>query len=39
MADLAQCFHWQPSELKAMPIDEAMMWHAEAILRNTPQKE
>jgi hypothetical protein len=39
MADLAQCFHWSPAALKALPLDEIMMWHAEAILRNPPTKE
>jgi Phage P2 GpE len=39
MADLAQCFHWSLTELKALSLEEIMMWHAEAVVRNTPEKD
>lgn len=30
MADVASVFHFQPSELWEMEIDELMMWHDQA---------
>lgn len=34
MADLAFVFHWPPSELGAMEVDDLMAWHAQAIRIN-----
>lgn len=31
MADLAFIFHWQPSELDALPVDELGAWHEQAL--------
>lgn len=31
MADIAGIFHWQPSELKALDMDELVEWHGRAI--------
>ncbi|WP_143814849.1 GpE family phage tail protein [Magnetofaba australis] len=33
MADLALVFHWQPSELKALPLEELSKWRQMAIER------
>lgn len=27
MADIAFIFHWPPSEMAAMPLDEILNWH------------
>ncbi|WP_372070635.1 GpE family phage tail protein [Tistrella mobilis] len=32
-ADLALIFGWQPSELSALTLDEAIAWHRRAIAR------
>jgi Phage P2 GpE len=39
MANLAQTFHWPLSQLKALDIDELMMWHTEALERNRTEKD
>lgn len=31
MADLAYVFHWPPSELDALTIDELQAWHDQAL--------
>jgi hypothetical protein len=33
MADIAMVFHWPPSEMYAMDINELMRWHEKAISR------
>jgi len=33
MADLAYVFHWPPSEMDAMPVDELRAWHDRAVER------
>jgi Phage P2 GpE len=38
MADLAQTFHWSPDKLKVLALEELVMWHAEAVLRNPAEK-
>ena len=30
LADLAMVFHWPPSELWDLPLDDLWHWHAEA---------
>jgi hypothetical protein len=37
MGDIAYSFHFQPSELWAMDIDELLMWHSEAVRINEQQ--
>jgi hypothetical protein len=39
MADLAQVWHWQPSEMEQMSFAELSMWHNEAVLRNPKDKD
>jgi len=34
MGDLAQAFHFQPSELWAMELDELLFWHSQAVRLN-----
>ncbi|RQO63118.1 GpE family phage tail protein [Paucibacter sp. KBW04] len=34
MADLAYAFHWQPSELAMLQVDELMEWHEQAVRIN-----
>lgn len=34
MGDVAGVFHFQPSELWAMDIDELLMWHGQAVRIN-----
>ncbi|MCY4753254.1 GpE family phage tail protein [Pelomonas aquatica] len=31
MADLAYVFHWPPSELDALTMDELEAWHSQAL--------
>lgn len=31
MADIAGIFHWQPSELKALDMDELVDWRERAV--------
>jgi len=31
MAELAWCYHWPPSELDNLPMDELMVWHQQAM--------
>jgi len=31
MGDIACFFHFQPSELWGMDVDELLMWHGEAV--------
>ena len=38
MANLAQVWHWPPSDMWAMPVPELMHWHALALDRNKPAK-
>jgi hypothetical protein len=33
MADIAIIFHWPPSEMAAMELDELQDWHAKALDR------
>ena len=33
MADLAITFHWQPSEMDGMTVDELMAWRERARVR------
>lgn len=37
MANLAQVWHWQPSEMNAMTVPELMHWNAIALERNPPK--
>lgn len=39
MADLAVVFHWPPSAMDGMALEELMMWREEAALRNTPEQD
>lgn len=39
MADLAVVFHWPPSEMSAMHIDELMDWHELARERAEQQSD
>ncbi len=34
LADLAMVFHWSPSELWRLPLDELARWHHEANRRH-----
>lgn len=34
MANIAFIFHWPPSEMNAMEIDELMDWHERALERH-----
>jgi len=34
MGDLAQAFHFQPSELWAMETEELLFWHRQAVRLN-----
>lgn len=35
MANIAQAWHWPPSEMLAMTLPELMHWHALALERNS----
>jgi len=37
MGDIAYSFHFQPSELWGMGVDELLMWHGEAVRINEQQ--
>ena len=37
IANLAQVWHWPPSDMHAMTVPELLHWHALAIERNQPQ--
>lgn len=34
MADIAVIFHWPPTVMDAMPLEELVMWHGEARKRS-----
>lgn len=38
LANLAQVWHWQPSEMWEMTLPELMHWHALALERNPQNK-
>lgn len=39
MANIAAVFHWPPSEMNGMDLEELMMWHEEAWIRSPASEE
>lgn len=39
MADLAMVFHWTPSDMDAMSLEELTEWRERARLRHEPPKK
>ncbi|MEO0682714.1 MAG: GpE family phage tail protein [Pseudomonadota bacterium] len=38
MADIAVIFHWPPSEMDGMNLEELAGWHARALARHEAQE-